>query len=218
MNLFIITSVVPYRRDGIKGVTAVNVMVSALIREMKAAGHGVTMQVIMSAKHMKYYDSYELHVMQAEGIEVMPILHFDLNQAFSLISEAMGHFYPSRVLRPSIKGRSNGADAILTLFSPEGVAASVGLGLPIIAYQGDVDFEPWQARTTRPDLFPVVSPLPRRLAQWFDRKRCQGFKNAHMRLMDQVSVIANISKSSADMYRNHGHPRSVYIGSTWIER
>ena len=79
-----------------------------------------------------------------------------------------------------------------------------------MAYQGDVDFMPGQARLLDPVLF------PRTTVDWLlETLRLAQFKKAHLRLMDQRGVIANVAACNAEFYQNHGHCHSVYVRNTW---
>jgi glycosyltransferase involved in cell wall biosynthesis len=95
--------------------------------------------------------------------------------------------------------------------------------VPRIAYQGDVDFRPAEARLRDSGLFGPGDgterrgPLSARLERVRQRLWLRGFKGAHWRLMRDANVIANVTASNADYYRRRGHPRSIYVQNTWSD-
>jgi glycosyltransferase involved in cell wall biosynthesis len=107
--------------------------------------------------------------------------------------------------------RQAGADAVLTLWSPEGLAATEGLtDAPRIAYQGDIDYQPQECRIHDEELFGKTS---------FRQKRdVARLKSVDLQLMQGVDAIANVTASNAEFYRARGHRHSSYVRNTWPDR
>src|SRR5581483_2605609 len=133
-------------------------------------------------------------------------------------------FYPAVRVRPLVEARvrESGADAVLTVWSPEGVAATAGLrGVPRVAFHGDVEFEPAEARVRDRDLFYGApggrgprARLAARARALRDAFWLAEFRRAHLALMDEVDVIANVAACNAERYGRR-HRRSVYVRNTW---
>ena len=135
-------------------------------------------------------------------------------------------FYPAARAGHELRARveASGAEAALALISHEGVAATHGLRrIPRISYHGDVDFVPSLARFQNQTLFGAddaqhaMASVPRQITRLLQRARLRAFERAHVRLMNEVNVLANLTACNADFYRAHGHPFSVYVGNTWSE-
>jgi len=247
MRIFLIGSNIPFRRHDQPGVTAVHVVLYELIRGLSGLGHGVVFQVLFnqhrSAGSLSPAEEGELQHVREIGIKVLPRIHsaqyvvpgtpsFRFGSVARLIASQLGavridDFYPAINAREVVCERiySNKADAVLTVWSPEGVAATHGLSdVPRISYQGDIDFRPAEARFQDCELFDGAEGQPpqgslkhtlQRLRQWLWLSR---FRRAHLRLMHEVRVIANVTAANAEYYSRQRHPRSIYVRNTWSDQ
>ncbi len=242
-TIFLIASDVPHRDHTEPGVTAVHVVVHELLRALLVRGHRIVLQLVFNVYRTRPdltpSERRELDALRADGVTVLPPVYpaeyrpatgaarrSRLARAARLLIGRVRteDFYPSLRLRPVMEARvlASGADAVLTVWSPEGVAATAGLrGVPRVAFHGDVDFEPAAARVRDRALFygtPGGRGLRRRLAAPARAARdafwLAEFRRAHLRLMDGVDVIANVAACNAERYRRR-HPRSIYVRNTW---
>lgn len=238
MRIFVVASDVPRDVDR-PGTSAVNVVVSEMIRELSSLGHNVTLQLIFNVHRTRELldadESDDLNHHRRLGIRVLPAVFPtayarrslpDLrSRAWRLVRLGMRRphlpsVYPAVVLRRLMTERVRlaQADIVLTIWSPEGVAACSELEVPTVAYQGDVDFEPGLWRYRDRDLF-GQSARPIGAGSWPQRLReliwLEEFRQAHLRLMRGVSIIANVTASNAEFYARHGHPRSIYARNLW---
>lgn len=129
----------------------------------------------------------------------------------------IARFYPAIRIGGIIEKRvaAFNSDALLTIWSPEGVAAIHGIrNIPKIIYQGDIDHVPGEVRLAEPHLF-YGDRSEKELSDARERQRC--FKQAHLKLMKNADLIANVTMCNAQYYKAHNHPRSVYIRNTWID-
>jgi glycosyltransferase involved in cell wall biosynthesis len=133
-------------------------------------------------------------------------------------------FYPSVKLRELVASRirAEGAACVLTIWSPEGVAATHGLrDRPRISYQGDIDFQPSEVRLMDHRLFFEASGSDpwSQIREVLQRARRRlwllGYKRAHLTLIRGLDAVANIAADTAEFYARHGHPRSIYVRNTW---
>ena len=243
MKLFVICSNVPYRRDGQPGVAAVHIISAELLRCFRALGHELVLQpvfnVFRTTPTLQPSEREELCVLEEEGVTVLePIYPSEYLAAGFFAAPAhrlrrfigtlsgrarVQDYYAATRLKERMQERlrARGADAVLTIWSPEGVAATYGIrDLPKVAYHGDQDFHPVEVRASDHALFAATADEGRR--RFFDGLRARvwlaGLKRAHLALMRDVDVVANIMAASAEFYARHGHPRSIYARSLWTDR
>jgi hypothetical protein len=178
VNVFVISSAVPYRQHGVHGVSAVNVVVHQLLKSLQQIGHMLALQVLIDEKRdqMTPAEEQELRELNSAGISTKPPIFIHEGNAGSekwtrRLNKARRHislgtvedFYPAEQSSAAVVERiqSFHPDVILTVWSPEGLAATHKMKIPKVAYQGDVDFTPQQARFDDPALFPNGGPLAR---------------------------------------------------------
>lgn len=234
MKVFALTSAVPYRAHGEPGVTAVNIVCYALVREL-ARAHEVTLQVILppSRKVLILSESERraLEVLKSEGVRVAePVFpaqyvpaatatHFRTLQLLVSPSERLAHFYPASRASGLIHARlrEGRIDAVLPLWSVEGAAAVSGSGVPAVVYHGDIDYEPHLHQFRDRALFQGAHARMGLLTSIDRRLRLAMFKRAHVALMRDFPVIANVTASNCGFYSRVGCLRSIYAGNTWVD-
>ncbi|GEM_PF-699283 len=228
-RLFVVVSDVPYPDHQGREVSAVNIIVYELLRELARGGYAVSLQLVTSGSVEPPTDE-ALKLLEAEGIIVLPPLTVEpppRGRAKAFMSR-LGWWGLTEELYPAIRLRGVMADriqaeqpdVIVTLWSLEGIAATHGIdGYPKIAYHGDVHFVPFQVRMRDRALFAGEDDSRGFLYEALRRARQRmwlaGFRRAHLRLMRDLDVVANVTASNADFYARHRHPRSVYVGNTW---
>ncbi len=238
MKIFLLTSAVPFRSHGMPGVTALHVVTRALLEELRSRGHQIVLQYLFDQSrkisHLSDEEEKETKQLRESGIDVPPPLfvaghlqrdvkRFRTLRLFFNPEYAIEYFYPGSLLRKEISSHIQAAapDVILPLWCTQGVAATHGLNtLPRVAYHGDIDYEPSLARSVKDyalfhavkttGMFGLVGRLDRIL-------RIALFRKAHLRLMQGVDSIANITARNSDFYRAHGHAHSFYVGNTWVD-
>jgi hypothetical protein len=222
MKVLVIGSELPRASHGGPSVSAVHIMLFELMQALGALGHELVFQLIGNLHRppgaLEPDERAALERLESMGIAVLePCLASSDRREGLPLEEA----YPTLALRGTMaqRVREHRPDAILTLWSPEGVAATHGLhDCPKVAYQGDVEFVPMQMRVKDRALFvgnenPIRREL-RRVSGWL---RLRAFRQAHLRLMQDVDVIANVTARNAEFYRRQGHPRSIYVPNTWTD-
>jgi len=240
MKIFAIGSAVPYRPHNQADVTAVNIVLYELLRSLRHLGHEIVLQMLFnqyrSTTSLSPAEENELLHLRELGIRVLPPIYPEqylipvgpvsrLRRLGSLISRLfvwarIEDFYPAINCRHIIseRVRSSKVDALLTIWSPEGVAATHELHeIPRIAYQGDIDFAPVEVRVRDHALFSGTWSIRQELMMLLRRLELIQFKRVHLRLMRNVPIIASVTASNADFYRRHGHPRSIYHQNTWSD-
>jgi len=238
MKIFVLTSVFPFRGHGEPGVTATHIVTGALIRELQSLGHTIVLQCIwdQSRKNdgLSAIEEVERAWLSDCGITVLPQLsvgpfmnrkpqHLRTIRLLFQPQRAIEHFYPGMLLSPTVRKRINEhhPDSILPLWSPQGVAASHSIeSIPRVVFQGDIDMLPMESRH-------IIDPLlffGRRRLNFFTpfalvdhQLRLHVFRRAHIALMRQVDVIANITEMSRIFYEECGHKHSKYVRTTWID-
>ena len=239
MKVFVIGSAVPFVRHTQTDVTAVNIVMYELVVALAALGHELVLQIIFSPRRIDYSltaaEAAELANLRALEVTVLePVF---LTSAMKDSGRGKGNTRRFRLpvwdelppdVTPALRVRTEmceriygfGADVMLAIWSPEGVAAThTCLEIPRIAFHGDVDFAPTAARlkdanlfglssTSRTGLRRLISPLRQRVATLRMRR-------AHWNLMQSLDVIANVSANNAAYYRGLGHRRSIYVRNTW---
>lgn len=233
MKLFLIAGIVPFKTHGEPGVTAAHVVTYALITELQKLGYDVTVQCLLHQSretgHLSPAEQASIAGLTVQGIHMLPPIY--LSDHFARRAErfrslrlllqqekAIAHFYPGFAVRALMADRVQeaGADVIVPVWSPQGVAATHGLSVPRVAYHGDVDYEPSECRLVLdPDLFAVEGGG---ILQAIDaRLRLQLYRKAHLALIHGLTAIANITDCNAKLYASQGHQHSVYVRNTWID-
>jgi len=225
-------------------VTAVNIVLGELLKELSRLGHQIVLQLLFnpfrSAPSLSSSEEKELLHLKEVGMEVLPAIYKEeylppvesaipLQELSKVVKYLFGvaeikDFYPAARLRGVMcdRVRSCKVDAILTIWSPEGVAATHGCeGVPRIAFHGDIDFIPGMMRAKDPWLFSDPNQKPslvrRELGGLLRRLRLAKVQQGHLRLMREVDVIANVTALNADFYTKYGHRGSVYIRNIWSD-
>jgi len=248
VKLFVLASAIPFKRHDQPGVTAVNIVLFELLRGLLEVGHQLTFQIIFnefrSNPDLTVAEQQEIHGLSNMGVRILPQLgktdYFVYESTSTpwkkmqrlarfLSGQAnMRAFYPTIQARYIIEKRVDevNPDAILSVWSPEGLAATHGLSRrPRIAYQGDVDFAPAESRLSDRMLFPATTKqdghgtaVKTLLHYMRTRYELMEFKRAHFTLMSQVDLITNVTASNAEIYRRCSrHQRSIYIRNTWSD-
>ena len=223
------------------GVTAIHVVTRELVAALAQAGHAVVLQLIFNEHRrepaLSDNERAALAALAARGIGILdPIFprsyvreaHPRLQRLarLGLGRVRVDDLYPAARARATVCARVRAAcaDAVLTVWSPEGLAATHGLTeVPRIAYHGDVDFAPAEAREHDRDLFFGTrrgddAPFVRRQVMALRRRvGLAEWRRAHHAVMREVDVIANVTASNAGVYAAQGHPRSVYVRNTWCD-
>jgi glycosyltransferase involved in cell wall biosynthesis len=84
-----------------------------------------------------------------------------------------------------------------------------------VIYHGDIDFVPSQVRVEDAEFFSGQPLSPDQHAKSLER--LERFKAAHIRLMNDMEVIGNVTASNIPFYLQHGHPCAMYVPNTWID-
>ena len=239
MRIFVIGSVVPFRRHGEPGVTAAHIVLSELIGYLRLQGHDITLQCLFhpsrAQRTLTSAEETELELRRSDGMDVLPAVHPSEHvpppqvERFRLLKLALSsdkrlrHFAPATTLRPMMEQRilASKADAVLIVWSPEGVAATHALKIPRVAYHGDVDPDVQHCRLRDRHVFDpdfCKRPFFRRTLQHIDQTlRVALFRGTHGELMQGVDRIANITACNSAYYTRNGHPHSMYAGNVWVD-
>ena len=211
-----------------------HIVAHELLAALRRAGHMVALQMVLDrpGAALSAAEENECAHLEDLGLGVLPPLSCAVDpprrSALRRVTNALraarpgavdvAEFYPAVALRAEVaqRVRARCADVVLTLWSPEGVAATHGLrDCPRVAFQGDVDYVPAEVRLQDRDLFASTGGGwlgSLRESLWLDR-----FRRAHHALMRDVTVIANVTATNVDVYAASGHPGSVYVGNTWSD-
>ncbi len=245
MNLLVLASDVPHRRHGMGGVTAVNIVLYELLAGLLACGAKLSLQIIFNKwrtlNMLNPEEADELRNLETLGVRVLPPMYppdYLSGQASGAVervgklarlvsgSVRVSDVYPvTRVCKEMVaRLRPIAPEAILTIWSPEGVAATYGLkGVTKVAYHGDIEFGPAVARMADPDLFGTESGSQpgsfwkRSMQHLRDRLWLAQFEQGHVRLMCDLDVIANVTATNIQYYCDHGSHRSTYVRNTWSD-
>jgi glycosyltransferase involved in cell wall biosynthesis len=229
MKIFILLSNAPH-----SGGEAIEVVGHEVVEKAQQLGHSICLQVIFrDPRGSKAAQQAEqtLREVRIPGVVVCPMLYVeDVADVFSkrgLVSR-LGRLFTSLTLRRLFPAsglgsmverrvRESGADAILSIWSWEALAATYHIsGVPKFVYYGNPDHLPMQARLRHPDLFSLpTASVKDRLWLWFERVRNERRKQLNIRMMNACEVTANNSRLDAEFYRNHGHPHSIYLQNMW---
>ena len=79
MKLFVIGSNVPFARDGVPGVTAVNIVTYELVRSLRRLGHGVVLQLVFNplrrATDLEPAERQALAHLEEQGVIALPPIY-----------------------------------------------------------------------------------------------------------------------------------------------
>lgn len=237
----------PRPKHGEEGVTAVHIVFHELITELARCGHEIVLQLIFNSTrtrgHLTESEQTHLKLLEDQNIAVLPpfyphdylapapkgfALFRRIKKLVRFARRVMGteYFYPAIKLGNSLQPRisESKCDAILIIWSPEGVAATNRVAsIPRIAYHGDVEFDPLEARLNDKALFfgrdshENNNLVYRALKLPLERFSLSRYKIAHNMLMSKLDVIANVTATNADYYTGLGHPSSTYIRNIWSD-
>jgi hypothetical protein len=169
MKLFVIGSDVPHRRHDREGVTAVNIVLNELIRSLAEEGHEITFQPVFNAFRkagtLAPAEEREFASLAEIGVATLPpiyparyagptasagrVVGAGRRALRLLFGPRIEDFYPAVRLSQEVAKLVKDArpDSILTVWSPEGVAATHGIkSVPRVVFHGDVEFQPAEAR------------------------------------------------------------------------
>ncbi len=229
MKIFILLSNAPH-----SGGEAIEVVGHEVVEKAQQLGHSVFLQVIFrdprgSAAAQQAEET--LRELRLPGVVVSPMLYVeDVVDAPSkrgvvsrlgrlLTALRLRRLFPASGLGSMVERRVReaGADAILSIWSWEALAATFHIrGVPKFVYYGNPDHLPMQARLRHPDLFGLpTTSMKDRLWLWFERVRNERRKRLNISMMNACEVTANNSVLDAEFYRDHGHPRSIYLQNMW---
>lgn len=239
MKLLVLLDDIPSATHGIPGVTAVHIVSFQILSALREKGCDIHVQSLLKRsfrdKPLTEHEQNTIASLKEAGMTVheplsiadhVPYIKKRLRTLSMLFShdESCRHVYPGYGLKKTISQLCNDVqpDAVLTLWAPQGVAASSDItSVPRVAYHGDIEFEPRACRLVLDrTLFGLPQPSllhPRSLLQYIDdRIRLYITGRTHLRLLRDISCIANTTASNATYYTKHGHPNSVYVGNTWM--
>jgi len=238
MNLFVVTPVIPFRHHGAQVVTAVNIVTSEVVRALSKMGHKITLQCLYDPSHqyneLTQDEKEEIVYLEQLGIKVLPPFfssdykrserprRFRTLRILFSKSERLEYFYPCVRLTDELSLRIKNAksDAILDMWSPEGVALCSQIkGIPKVAYHGDIPTVPERVRLRDRELFSGKQLRGiRNRVRHIDRLiRNRLLLRTHLKAFQAFDCIANIAKCNSDFYTKHGHPHSIYARSTWSD-
>jgi len=243
MNILIVSENLPFDSVKSKGVTAVHIQLALVAREMSALGHKVAVLPIqMYDGHSSEQDanaSLSAELDEWRGYTVLPPLFIRdtatgkrgsgvfrrlTRVARSLLKIIpMREFYPSIVLGPEVTKCADrfGADILLSFISPHASGAMMtATEYPRVVFQGNIDFVTDELRLEFDSLFRESATLSRSpIARLIKRKvregyiRCYEMSHRHVVLRSQA--ILNTSAGNNQYYEDIGHPKVVYVGTTW---
>jgi glycosyltransferase involved in cell wall biosynthesis len=212
-------------------VRAANKVLHSLVMELMTRGHQVALQLILGGEDRREWSETEqaaIQDLERRGVDVLPgLFRSDYQlppaskaqrraaQAYRRLFDPIRYFYPEMRLAPLIaeRVRRAGADAMLIFWNREGLAATFGVSsVPKLAYYGMPDHAATAARFHDAELFDLRYS---RLSRFSVARDLAAWERAHLRLMRDVDVAANLSADHAEYYTQHGHPRSVYIPNMW---
>jgi glycosyltransferase involved in cell wall biosynthesis len=225
-KILVLTSNVPRRQHDAPGITAVHIVSWWLIEGLRDEGFEVVLLPILAPSDVERQGA-RLADLRQGGWGVLPAL--DLPRAavagpaararrftnLFRLGPTIEALYPALALRAQVAEvvRSAKPPSVLTIWSPEAVAATHGLtGVPRVAFHGDVDYVPAECRLKDSHLFPgfkargLYEQLTTRLYLW-------RFRRAHRALMRPLAAVANVTASNVATYAPL--TRSVYVGNLW---
>ncbi|MFH1670091.1 MAG: glycosyltransferase [Patescibacteria group bacterium] len=236
MKLLVFGGGIPTSSYRHENVTAINIVMHEIIRELISRGHEIAYQCIMdrslTRSELTSSEAEALQELKKGGVHVFePLFPKDYVsyapvrlRTFRMLWDRklrMLQFYPSICLEREIQERMKGfnVDAILSLWTNDALAATQQIDIPKVAYHGDLDFESQLCVLKNQDLF---NPNPRRGFMRFvdlldQRMRNVMYKRTHVALMRGVDFVANITDRNAKFYTKHGHPNSIYVGNLWVD-
>jgi len=239
MKLFCIVSVIPFPASTERSTSAVNVVLYGLLSALQAHGHEIILQCVFNTyrqekeNELRPSEMAQQKKLEASGFKILPLLfprdyqnstHTPASKLKRfiknlLLQRSIADFYPSLSLRSTLDDRikTEVPQAILTFWSPEGVAATHGItSIPRLAYHGDADDLVRRARFKDAYLFDSPSlkkwPLVTKLNRFLE---LVNFRKAHLELMRKVTLVANVTASNSEHYSREGLQNSIYVRNTW---
>lgn len=218
MKIFLIAGTFPSSSHTTR---AANRVLDALITEFCRRGHEVVLQVIAAVELKNGSETAN-----TRGLAILPPFEKKdfvrtmegtnlLSRFYSRFSNRISHFYPASSLRSSVGERivKAQADIVFTFWNSEGLAATYGNHrVPKIAYYGVPDHFASLAQLEDHELF-GLQRSPTKVA--LERRYFKDWEAVHIELMKDCDVVTNLCAEHANYYRQHGHPRSLYVPNVW---
>ncbi|TSC57836.1 MAG: Uncharacterized protein Greene041619_911 [Candidatus Peregrinibacteria bacterium Greene0416_19] len=232
MRVLLLAGPVPFRRHGVPGVIAANIVSGALMASLRDREYAMGLQIMFDPsrkdERLRPEEEEELRYWETQGITVLPPIFLSSIAPAGVPSRfrtarlfdpdtARRFFYPAVQLQPLLRERIReaGAERLLTIWNTDALAATRGLGVPTVAYHGDLGFQPGLLQLKDWRLFSGRRPRLQDAA--IHRLRFMARRACELKLLKEVEVLAHITACNAAHYAAEGHPRSVYVGNTWVE-
>ncbi len=243
MNILILSENVPFDAVKQKGVSAVNIQLFLVTRELSALGHKVGLLTVREGGAVVGPEDEQLSDAGEKGqFDILSPVYFNgkslpknnigiVNRVMRAVALLLGavpmrEFYPAMNLGSEITKRAYrfDADILLSFLSPLAAGAMATISTyPKIIFQGDIDFGSDRIRLDHESLFrdstaSRKSQMRRRLAQYLYRRRIQRFSACHRHMSLCADALVTASANNCHYYEDIGHPKVAYVGTTWTDQ
>ncbi len=246
MNILILSEDIPFEMVRCKGISAVNIQLFLIARALSELGHNVALLSLNQNEkaHSGDRDGIDANVIKAGKsgkFKILPPLHVAYNDSSAKRSTPIAgikrflmavlgmipvkEFYPSIRMGAGVSRRADkfDADVLLAFVSPLAAGAMAkAVNYPKIIFQGNLDHTSDRLRLDFHHLFsgPPDSNwlgLRYRLSRYIREKYVRKFETCHGQISLCADAVANTAACNNRFYEDIGHPRTVYVGTTWSD-
>lgn len=236
MKIFLLLSAIPYDKG-----EAIEVVSHEVVRLMAAAGHEVTVQVLIREGCSEAFVARERYAGNlyagCAGVRFLPTIYLgDQPRRGSSPGSAMAQLmlilrslpglrrainpalFPALVAGPLVRSRVDAVQplAIVSIWSWEALEASYDIpGVPKFVYYGNPNHKPPEAQLGHPELFDMVTVGGGRIRLGLLRLINRAREIQHLRMMAACQTTANNALIDASYYTEQGHPDSIYLQNMW---
>ncbi len=247
MNILILSEDIPFETVKRKGISAVNIQLFLIARELSELGNKVAFLSLerneKASSGDRCADPDVIDAGKSGKFEILPPLYVASRDSSAERSKFLARlkrivmgifgtipakeFYPSIQMGGGVTRRADefGADVLLAFVSPLAAGAmATASNYPKIIFQGNLDHITDRLRLDFDYLF-AKSPassgwlgIRPHLSRYIREKYVQRYEASHGRISLCADAVANTAACNNRFYEDIGHPRTVYVGTTWSDR
>ena len=215
MRVFMLTSDVPSPTG-----SAVHRVLAEAVAGLSNEGFDLVVQPVLRGDpdHRTHADLAALSAQGVETLEPLTVSEPIVRRVARLVAPHADDFYPATALRREVhdRMRASSAEVAFVQWSPDGLAIAAHGPLPSFVYYGAPDYLALRARLECPEVFDIpASSLTDRIRLAERRRVATSWEHMHFALIRGCTIVANLCRPHAELWRAAGHPNVRYVPNTY---
>lgn len=240
MNIIILVSEVPYRKESKKGIMTISLQSYAIIEELIKQGHTLTLQIIFNPLFSKIYeknkldkhDKIELQILKNRGVDILKPIYSSDYQNTSIKRRILRFmriifkksllidYYPTIELSEKINEliNKNNINYAISLASKEGVGSLINAKIPKLDWHGDMDHFGLLGRNIikkqnffKQKFLIAIKSMFQYLCNYDECNLNESKKNEA--LISRNFIVAHSTYSNVKITKNFGNKNTFYTGN-----